>query len=99
MIPEFDYNLARASVYISQPVLALVSHSTLDTLESVVQQLIHPVQMATFCGGIVGSFVYDSFLFVGSESFVNRPNASARAHHERAHRSARDKIPAGVDVV
>jgi len=55
--------------------------------------------LAPFSGAIIGSFLYDSFLFVGSESIMNRPNTAARAHNEKAHRSARDKIPVGVDVV
>ncbi|KAF8501941.1 aquaporin [Gautieria morchelliformis] len=55
--------------------------------------------LGPFSGALVGSLVYDAFVFVGSESILNIPNATARAHHERARRSARDKIPAGIDVV
>ncbi|KAF8583663.1 aquaporin [Ramaria rubella] len=53
--------------------------------------------IAPFTGALVGSLVYDTLVFVGSESPLNNPDAEARAHHERARRSARDKIPAGID--
>ncbi|KZT36216.1 aquaporin [Sistotremastrum suecicum HHB10207 ss-3] len=50
-------------------------------------------------GGLAGAFVYDAFCFTGAESILNKPNATARRHHERAMKSARDKIPAGIDNV
>lgn len=44
----------------------------------------------------VGTFLYDAFIFTGSESILNRPNATARAHHERARNAERQKPIAGV---
>jgi aquaglyceroporin related protein len=38
------------------------------------------------CGGLVASLLYDLFIFRGPESFVNRPNASARAYAMRQER-------------
>ncbi|KAF8323295.1 aquaporin [Clavulina sp. PMI_390] len=32
-------------------------------------------------GGILGTIVYDAFLFTGDESIFNKPNAAARLHH------------------
>jgi aquaglyceroporin related protein len=29
--------------------------------------------VATICGGLVGSFVYDTFIFTGTESPLNKP--------------------------
>ncbi|CDO69991.1 hypothetical protein BN946_scf184973.g1 [Trametes cinnabarina] len=40
--------------------------------------------IAPIVGGLVGTFLYDLFFFTGNESLLNRPNATARAHHERA---------------
>ncbi|KAI0260324.1 aquaporin [Gloeopeniophorella convolvens] len=46
-------------------------------------------------GGIVASFVYDTFIFVGSESFVNRPSATARRYLAQAKGSERPNPIAG----
>lgn len=45
---------------------------------------------------LVGTFLYDAFIFTGSESILNRPNAAARAQHERARNAERQKPIAGV---
>ncbi|EMD40099.1 hypothetical protein CERSUDRAFT_112306 [Gelatoporia subvermispora B] len=47
-------------------------------------------------GGLTGIFLYDSFIFTGNESLINRPDARARAAHERARNQERQKPPAGV---
>ncbi|KAH7914294.1 major intrinsic protein superfamily membrane channel protein [Hygrophoropsis aurantiaca] len=47
----------------------------------------------------IGALVYDSLIFTGSESIVNKPNAEAERKHLRGCPGQRNKIPAGVDVV
>ncbi|KAJ6627832.1 putative aquaporin 4 [Mycena sp. CBHHK59/15] len=42
-----------------------------------------------------GAIFYDAFLYTGDESPFNKPNAAARAHHERAEHNARRNMPAG----
>jgi aquaglyceroporin related protein len=34
-------------------------------------------------GGLAGTCVYDFFLFIGSESVVNKPNTAAKLHYEQ----------------
>jgi len=55
--------------------------------------------IAPILGGLAGAGIYDIFLFTGDESIINAPNKLAREHHAHAERSARDKIPAGLDSV
>lgn len=56
--------------------------------------------IAPIVGALIGTFIYDTFIFTGAESIMNRPNARARAHHERARNAERQKPPAGTsDVV
>lgn len=52
-----------------------------------------------FVGALVGTFIYDAFFFTGAESLLNRPDARARAHHERAMFAERQKPIAGVEIV
>ena len=40
--------------------------------------------LGPICGGLVGTWLYDSFVFTGHESIVNKPNAVARSHWARA---------------
>jgi len=49
-----------------------------------------------FVGAQLGAAFYDIFLFAGSESIVNRPNAAARKHQDRARPQQRNKLPAGA---
>ncbi|OSD07493.1 aquaporin [Trametes coccinea BRFM310] len=51
--------------------------------------------IAPIVGALVGTFIYDLFFFTGNESLLNRPNATARAHHERARNEERQRPPAG----
>ncbi|KAI0789607.1 aquaporin [Abortiporus biennis] len=50
-------------------------------------------------GGVVGVFLYDLFFFTGDESFINKPNASAREAHARAPSEERQKPIAGTEQV
>ncbi|EIM85990.1 uncharacterized protein STEHIDRAFT_157516 [Stereum hirsutum FP-91666 SS1] len=50
--------------------------------------------IAPVCGGLVGTFTYDSLLLLGSESILNRPNAEARRLHvHAAHAEKRTPYP------
>ncbi|KAJ7648352.1 major intrinsic protein superfamily membrane channel protein [Mycena polygramma] len=51
--------------------------------------------MAPILGAQAGSLFYDAFLYTGAESPFNKPNAAARAHHERAEYELRTNAPAG----
>ncbi|KAF7364987.1 hypothetical protein MVEN_00369600 [Mycena venus] len=51
--------------------------------------------IAPILGAQAGSMFYDAFIYTGEESPFNRPNAAARAHHERAMRTGRRNMPAG----
>ncbi|RPD62715.1 aquaporin [Lentinus tigrinus ALCF2SS1-7] len=55
--------------------------------------------IAPIVGALVGTFIYDALFFTGSESIVNRPDARARAHHERAKAEERGRPIAGVENV
>ncbi|KAI0632398.1 aquaporin [Trametes polyzona] len=50
-------------------------------------------------GALVGTFIYDALFFTGAESLLNKPDAKARAHHERARNAERQRPIAGVDNV
>ncbi|KAG8759970.1 hypothetical protein FRC12_009643 [Ceratobasidium sp. 428] len=51
-------------------------------------------------GAIAGTAIYDAFIFTGSESIFNKPDAAARRRHEHAPHEARGKIiPPGMDAV
>ncbi|KZT67246.1 major intrinsic protein superfamily membrane channel protein [Daedalea quercina L-15889] len=52
--------------------------------------------IAPIVGALIGTLLYDAFIFTGSESLLNRPNAAARAHRERAQNSERQKPIAGA---
>ncbi|KAJ7644861.1 aquaporin [Roridomyces roridus] len=51
--------------------------------------------MGPIVGAQAGAFFYDAFLYTGDESPFNKPNAAARARHQRAAHSARAHLPAG----
>ncbi|KAJ6462023.1 aquaporin [Mycena vitilis] len=46
-------------------------------------------------GAQAGCVFYDAFLYTGEESPFNKPNAAARAHHQRAAHATRRNVPAG----
>ncbi|KAG9127754.1 hypothetical protein FRC07_010042 [Ceratobasidium sp. 392] len=51
-------------------------------------------------GAIAGTAIYDAFIFTGSESIFNKPDAAARRRHEHAPHEAKGKIiPSGMDAV
>ena len=51
-------------------------------------------------GAILGTIVYDGFLFTGSESIFNKPDAEARRRRMHAPGEAKGKIiPSGMDAV
>ncbi|KAI0269804.1 aquaporin [Gloeopeniophorella convolvens] len=54
--------------------------------------------IGSFCGGLVACFVYDVFLFLGAESFINSPNASARRHFAHARNAERPLAPSGIPL-
>ncbi|KAH7927765.1 major intrinsic protein superfamily membrane channel protein [Leucogyrophana mollusca] len=47
----------------------------------------------------IGALVYDTLVFTGSESILNKPNAAAERRHLHACPQQRNKLPAGADVV
>ncbi|KAG9096204.1 hypothetical protein FRC06_008911, partial [Ceratobasidium sp. 370] len=50
-------------------------------------------------GAIAGTAIYDAFIFTGSESIFNKPDAAARRRHEHAPHEAKGKIiPSGMDA-
>ncbi|KAH8104487.1 aquaporin [Cristinia sonorae] len=51
--------------------------------------------LAPILGALVGVFAYDALFYTGSESILNRPNATARAHRARAQNQERQIPPAG----
>ncbi|KAJ7767505.1 aquaporin [Mycena maculata] len=51
--------------------------------------------IAPILGAQAGAIFYDAFLYTGDETPFNKPNAAARARHERAHHAARRHMPAG----
>ncbi|KAJ7432757.1 major intrinsic protein superfamily membrane channel protein [Mycena galericulata] len=51
--------------------------------------------MAPFLGALAGALFYDTFIYLGDESPLNKPNAAARAHHEHAAHASRRHMPAG----
>ncbi|KAI0357465.1 aquaporin [Trametes cingulata] len=55
--------------------------------------------IAPIVGALAGVLVYDTLFFTGSESIINRPNAKARAHHERAMNAERQRPIAGIENV
>ncbi|KAH9851504.1 aquaporin [Lenzites betulinus] len=55
--------------------------------------------IAPIIGALAGVFVYDTLLFTGAESLLNKPNAKARAHHERARNEERRRPVAGIENV
>jgi len=51
-------------------------------------------------GGIIGTIIYDAFIFTGSESIFNKPDAEARRRHLHAAKQADGKIiHTGEDAV
>ncbi|EIM85991.1 aquaporin [Stereum hirsutum FP-91666 SS1] len=54
--------------------------------------------IAPICGGMVAAFVYDSLLFLGSESILNRPNAEARRLHVHAAHAQKSTPHAGLGL-
>jgi len=55
--------------------------------------------IAPIVGALVGAFLYDAFFYTGAESILNKPNATARAHHMRARNAERQKPPVGPGEV
>ncbi|KAF8073908.1 major intrinsic protein superfamily membrane channel protein [Lyophyllum atratum] len=55
--------------------------------------------MGPFTGALAGGAFYDAFLFTGSESIFNKPNAAARRRREHAPPEQRPHIPSGADAV
>ncbi|KAJ7163475.1 aquaporin [Mycena crocata] len=51
--------------------------------------------IAPILGAQAGAIFYDAFIYLGDESPFNKPNAAARAHHQRAEHDARRNMPAG----
>lgn len=54
--------------------------------------------LAPILGALAATFVYDTFVFTGNESIINRPNKLAREHNAHAMNQERYKMPAGADV-
>ncbi|KAI0712513.1 aquaporin [Earliella scabrosa] len=55
--------------------------------------------IAPIIGALVGVFLYDACIFTGAESILNKPDAKACAHHERAMNAERQRPIAGVENV
>lgn len=57
--------------------------------------------MGPITGALTGVFLYDTFIFIGAESILNRPDARARAAHEHAMNVERHKIATtdGIEAV
>jgi len=55
--------------------------------------------LGPFLGMQIGALFYDLFLFTGSESIINKPDAEAQRRHLHACPQQRNKVPAGVDNV
>ncbi|KAJ7022436.1 major intrinsic protein superfamily membrane channel protein [Mycena alexandri] len=51
--------------------------------------------IAPILGAQAGSIFYDVFLYTGDETPFNKPNAAARAHHERARHETNRHAPGG----
>ncbi|TFY80640.1 hypothetical protein EWM64_g3373 [Hericium alpestre] len=51
--------------------------------------------LGSFCGGLVGGGLYDALIFLGDESWMNRPNKAARQHFAHARSAERQRPPAG----
>ncbi|KZT27358.1 aquaporin [Neolentinus lepideus HHB14362 ss-1] len=50
-------------------------------------------------GAQAGTLIYDSLIFTGAESILNKPDARARAERVRAAYKQREKPPAGTETV
>ncbi|PCH34310.1 aquaporin [Wolfiporia cocos MD-104 SS10] len=48
-------------------------------------------------GAVLGTLIYDAFIFTGGESVLNKPDARSRAAHERVRMAQKQKPPAGFD--
>ncbi|KAI0771203.1 aquaporin [Trametes elegans] len=55
--------------------------------------------IAPIVGALVGVLIYDACFFTGAESILNKPDAKARALHERARDAERQRPIAGVENV
>jgi len=55
--------------------------------------------IAPFAGGLVGTLLYDAFLFLGSESIINAPNDTSRNQRLDAGPEQPFKVPGGVNEV
>ncbi|TFK52238.1 major intrinsic protein superfamily membrane channel protein [Heliocybe sulcata] len=55
--------------------------------------------IAPILGAQAGTLIYDGLIFKGGESIVNKPDARARARHERAAFKERQKPIAGAEAV
>jgi aquaglyceroporin related protein len=49
--------------------------------------------MAPFLGALAGGLAYDAFMFVGAESIVNTPDASARFFEQARKTAVKTKHP------
>jgi aquaglyceroporin related protein len=54
--------------------------------------------MGPILGAIFATFVYDTMLYRGGDSIINRPNAAARRRHEHARAQSKPHMPAGIDT-
>ncbi|KAH8081994.1 aquaporin [Cristinia sonorae] len=54
--------------------------------------------LGTILGAQFGIFLYDTFIFTGNETIINRPNKAARAAHLHAMNTETRKPPAGTAV-
>ncbi|KII91664.1 hypothetical protein PLICRDRAFT_173481 [Plicaturopsis crispa FD-325 SS-3] len=53
--------------------------------------------LAPILGGQVATLLYDAFLYTGSESLLNRPNATNRRLNQAARPEQSNKLPGGID--
>jgi hypothetical protein len=55
--------------------------------------------MAPFLGGLVGTLLYDTFLYVGSDSVINAPNETARNQRLQVGSKTPFKVPGDITEV
>jgi len=55
--------------------------------------------IAPFAGGLVGTLLYDAFLFIGSESIINATNDTSRNQHLRSGPEQPVNAPGGINKV
>ncbi|THH05163.1 hypothetical protein EW145_g5003 [Phellinidium pouzarii] len=55
--------------------------------------------LAPILGALVATFLYDLFMYTGSESLLNRPNEASRSRNMRSPDQECPKMPAGASAV